>query len=1078
MFKFKKLYLVFFCLFILQLQIKACYPYAQPTLVSQAIVGGNLNLQWQSWSNWSPCSYTILLQVSCISKPWIANMDTSGWDFNSNYGVMIMNAPIPTNTFLSLPINTTQDGGELYPQLQVIDLSQLCPGKVYKFRAMEIGDEFMPYTPGVSFAGSYWTPTFTFMVPGVFIPPTVTPVTNPTISCNNSATLNLNLNNACGPLPPTYSWTSGVGLSCTNCANPVANPTVTTVYTVNVVGGALACWSASTTVQVTHQTSNGNVTASVTQAGCSGSVSSVSLTATGSASVPISITWSPTPGSISGNSLVATNLPIGITTITIIDGLGCPITKTVSIQGPPPPISFTVTALSGSYSITCLLPSLNFGATSNYTYGPLSYSWTSPSFTANTSTVTISAPNTITVTAIDPSTGCTGTTVLTVGMNTTQPTNSVSPASQSISCNSSPITFSGTCTNPTVNIQHDWYSPINPLPGGVPIATSNNTISILSGVLSPGVYTLVTTNLVNGCKAFKTVTITSLSAWPTFSINSSTNYSIGCSPLNQTTLSITNAASTQTPPSTCSFTFLPPGFGGTLAVGPYGGNTSTVTTIPGTWTVIVNDNSNSCKTILSVPIIQNTVAPNVAATTTAPSMNQTLTCKYPTLLATGTSSTPNTVINWLEPVAPPLVSTATILIGPGSGPNTSTTSLTYANYTVVATNSLNACQTTSVVIISQNFKPPVSSPTISIGTPTSIYCNASTNPVVLTTGASTTTSGGGPLAFPVPVLWEGPSPQGTTTGVSSYSCYVPGIYSLTIMDNYNGCIKTGTINVLDKTQPPVITNPIATGTLDCATSIAPLSMDITGANTGLKYLFVFYPHGCAFSPTGAITAPGISTSSVTVNKAGKYFYNVTNTLTGCRSTGTFVVVAGGLEADFTPDPITGFAPLSVDFTNISSAVSSGTGASNSGITSVWSFGNGTSQTTTANINTNTTYNSPGSYTVMMISSKGICLDTAYKTIIVDIPSKLEVPNIFTPNGDGSNDVFFLKTANLTAISAIIFDRWGNKVYETNSPTGNIAWDGKNAQGKECSAGVYFYVITATGKDAKEYKTKGNVSLYR
>ena len=115
---------------------------------------------------------------------------------------------------------------------------------------------------------------------------------------------------------------------------------------------------------------------------------------------------------------------------------------------------------------------------------------------------------------------------------------------------------------------------------------------------------------------------------------------------------------------------------------------------------------------------------------------------------------------------------------------------------------------------------------------------------------------------------------------------------------------------------------------------------------------------------------------------------------------------------------------------------------------------------------------------MLLGSKGACLDTIYKIIRVDIPSKLEVPNVFTPNGDGSNDIFFLKTTNLLEITAFIFDRWGNKVYEVTSSTGNIAWDGKNLNGKDCSVGTYFYIIKATGKDSKAYETKGSVSLFR
>ncbi|MGZ3901827.1 MAG: T9SS type B sorting domain-containing protein, partial [Bacteroidia bacterium] len=101
-----------------------------------------------------------------------------------------------------------------------------------------------------------------------------------------------------------------------------------------------------------------------------------------------------------------------------------------------------------------------------------------------------------------------------------------------------------------------------------------------------------------------------------------------------------------------------------------------------------------------------------------------------------------------------------------------------------------------------------------------------------------------------------------------------------------------------------------------------------------------------------------------------------------------------------------------------------------------------------------------------------------QVIKVDLPSKLEIPNVFTPNGDGSNDLFFLHTTNITSITASIFDRWGNKVYEVTSETGNIAWDGKNQEGKECPSGTYFYIIKSTGKDAKAYDQKGNVSLYR
>jgi len=1026
---------------------KACTPMAIPTLTAITVSGGNLNLTWISNTAWA-CQYVIELELECL---------------NTNFDGV---AP-----FFISPSITKPSPAPLAYGVWSIPLGTLCPGTTYKFRARE--NNISGFTP------SGWTPTYTFTTPGSFVLPIIASMPNATICPSNTTQLTAQLQNACGPGNITYNWTPTLGLSCTTCSNPIANPTLQTTYTVTVQGGSLSCWTATNAVTVYTSSGSAQVLATATQVSCTNSVAVISLTTAGSASVPASVVWSPIPGSVSGNSLVGTGFPPGVVTVTVTDIVGCVKTVTINILPAPPPVTYTIVNLTGSNSITCTNPTINLAVISNYTYGTLTYTWSSPSFTANTPSVSISAPiPSLVLIGIDNATGCFLQTTLAIGINTTAPSNTVNPLTQAITCNSgAPVTFSGTVTNPTVNIQHDWYSPLNPLPGGVPIATSNNTISILSGAVPPGVYTLVTTNLVNGCKSQKTVTVTSLSAWPTFSVSSPTNFSVGCAPLNQTTISIINPISTQTPPATCSYTFLPPSFVGLPTPSVIlGSNSSTVTAIPGTWTVIVQDNSNWCRTILSVPVIQNTVAPNVSASM----FTQTLTCFNPTVIATGTTTTPFTSITWNVPSVPPSLSTSTLIIGdPANGPNTSTNSLTYANFTVVATNSLNACQSVSVVTINQNFKPPVSSPTISIATPTAIYCTGAYAPVVLTTGNSTTTSGM-LNAFVSNPFWQGPSPQGTVSGASSYSCYVPGVYSLTVQDSQNGCKHTGTVNVLDRTQPPVITDPMATATLDCGSQQTPLIFALTGTMTGgIRYLVTDYPHGASFSPTNAIIhnlnpiLSGTDQKTVNVSEPGIYFYTVSNTLTGCTATGTFTVVPGDLNAGFTPDPAQGYAPLGVVFTNTSAS-----SAGSSSITTVWSFGNGTSQTTTTNVQTNANYTNPGTYTVMIIATKGACVDTSYRIVKVDMPSKLEVPNIFTPNGDGSNDVFFLKVAGMGEITALIHDRWGNKVYETTSNTGNIAWDGKNFQGAECSPGVYFYIIKASGKDGKEYSNKGNVTLMR
>jgi gliding motility-associated-like protein len=87
--------------------------------------------------------------------------------------------------------------------------------------------------------------------------------------------------------------------------------------------------------------------------------------------------------------------------------------------------------------------------------------------------------------------------------------------------------------------------------------------------------------------------------------------------------------------------------------------------------------------------------------------------------------------------------------------------------------------------------------------------------------------------------------------------------------------------------------------------------------------------------------------------------------------------------------------------------------------------------------------------------------------------------VFTPNGDGVNDLYFLqRSSNISKINASIYDRWGNKVYEVTSESGQVEWDGNTMTGKQAPSGTYFYIITAQGKDGKTYDEKGSLSLIR
>lgn len=92
---------------------------------------------------------------------------------------------------------------------------------------------------------------------------------------------------------------------------------------------------------------------------------------------------------------------------------------------------------------------------------------------------------------------------------------------------------------------------------------------------------------------------------------------------------------------------------------------------------------------------------------------------------------------------------------------------------------------------------------------------------------------------------------------------------------------------------------------------------------------------------------------------------------------------------------------------------------------------------------------------------------------------VDVPNVFTPNGDGTNDYFLpreLLSKGLSEFRMTLFNRWGVKVFETTSLTGR-GWDGK-FNGEDAPAGVYVYLIEAKFINGDSEKYQGNTTLLR
>ena len=212
----------------------------------------------------------------------------------------------------------------------------------------------------------------------------------------------------------------------------------------------------------------------------------------------------------------------------------------------------------------------------------------------------------------------------------------------------------------------------------------------------------------------------------------------------------------------------------------------------------------------------------------------------------------------------------------------------------------------------------------------------------------------------------------------------------------------------------------------------------------------------------------------------------------CSGESSFFYPSIQVKADFTADPAQGEAPLEVTFTDKSVR---GTKKY------TWEFGDKTrdgKKTPAWIIEEDSlwvmsipflhTYNIPGDYSVKLtIESELGCIDSLRidPKISVD-KSKLDIPNVFTPDGDGLNDFFIVDSRSLRFISVDVFSRSGIKVYNFIGEGEKLKeWEGWNGNlnntSIKTSPGIYFYIIKAFGWDNIDYDSKeyrGVVYLYR
>lgn len=116
------------------------------------------------------------------------------------------------------------------------------------------------------------------------------------------------------------------------------------------------------------------------------------------------------------------------------------------------------------------------------------------------------------------------------------------------------------------------------------------------------------------------------------------------------------------------------------------------------------------------------------------------------------------------------------------------------------------------------------------------------------------------------------------------------------------------------------------------------------------------------------------------------------------------------------------------------------------------------------------------YSVNLEDSDG-CLGSASIQIkVLKDENSVFVATAFTPNGDGENDILFVRSPRIATLDFHLFDRWGQEVFTTTDI--NVGWDGKDKKGKDANVGVYVYYCDVVLTNGTERTIKGNVTLLR
>jgi gliding motility-associated-like protein len=590
--------------------------------------------------------------------------------------------------------------------------------------------------------------------------------------------------------------------------------------------------------------------------------------------------------------------------------------------------------------------------------------------------------------------------------------------------------------------------------------------------LSQGNYSVLVTDA-NGCTALTSVNITE----PTLLSSTASLIQHSCNPVPNGSAQVSPQGGT----APYGYSWSPAGGASSVANGLAGG----------TYTILVTD-GNGCTSASNVVVLQSNL--NIVLTP------DSVTCFGGSdggITSVVTGNTGPISYNW----------------NPTSQNTPNIISLAQGSYTLTIVDSIN-CTTSATASVGQPLPPPVqlsASPTgICYGKSTSITAGggvfyqwsngASTNQITVspTTGTAytvTITNASGCTnssdilipVYPLPVVSFVADTVcvGQSTSFTNSSSVPSGIIAAYQWVFSNGSSSNSMnpastflagvgsaqlIAITDQGCVDSISSPIRVWNLPVADFVADTTAGCPPVNVNFTDLSTSIDGSVSGWQWNSGNGNASTTNSLTSNYPTAGFYDV-----GLQVTSSYGCVSDTLFASYIQvydQPIANFSTMpvqpsvyvpNVQFLNESFAAAIWN----------WNFGD----TGLSNLqNPFHTYTFPGTYQVTLaIESPFGCVDTITKEVVVLDEVNVWIPNSFSPNGDGVNDIFYAFGSNISEFNIQVYNRWGNLVFATNDPS--IGWDG-TFEDQEAKQDVYVYKADfKTIKNTTEVKT-GRLTLVR